>query len=209
MDTKGKRLRLLYPDVLGWSAASTSSATSPRRGHAAFCVGVYPLTHDREILTVPNTQFDVGLHDIEVDAGPRVAAPGLGDRHRRGHRRRQRARGAACPSTRATCCAGRCEAWRAMGLTPQISFELEFYLMEPRTRAAAWRPVALPGHRVYGTGMAVDPSGCVDAMVGALLACGFTVESWCTEYDDVRLRGQHPVQRRASRRPTRRSCSGC
>ena len=47
-----------------------ATITSPRpgaiTGRAAFCVGVYPLTHDREILPVPRTQFDVGLHDIDA-----------------------------------------------------------------------------------------------------------------------------------------------
>ena len=70
-----------------------------------------------------------------------------------------------------------------MGLEPQISFELEFYLME-EDASGAWRPVLLPSHRVYGTGPTVDPSGCVDAMVAALLASEFPVESWSTEYDE-------------------------
>jgi glutamine synthetase len=43
--------------------------------------------------------------------------------------------------------------------------------------------VSLPGHRVYGTGMAIDPTGTVDAIVRAALACGFPVESWGSEYD--------------------------
>ena len=70
-----------------------------------------------------------------------------------------------------------------MGLEPQISFELEFYLMEP-DGGGGWRPVSLPGHRVYGTGMSVDPTGCVEDMVTTALACGFPVESWSSEYDE-------------------------
>ena len=45
-------------------------------------------------------------------------------------------------------------------------------------------PVSLPGHRVYGTGMSVDPTGCVEDMVTTALACGFPVESWSSEYDE-------------------------
>jgi len=74
-------------------------------------------------------------------------------------------------------------AWRALGLEPQISFELEFYLMEP-DGGGGWRPVSLPSHRVYGTGTSIDPTGCVDAMVGTALECGFPVESWGSEYDE-------------------------
>ena len=76
------------------------------------------------------------------------------------------------------------DAWRAMGLEPQISFELEFYLMEP-DGGGGWRPVSLPGHRVYGTGMSIDPTGCVDDMVTTALACGFPVESWGSEFDEA------------------------
>ena len=71
-----------------------------------------------------------------------------------------------------------------MGLEPQLAFELEFYLLDPSEDAVGgWAPVSLPGHRVYGTGMAIDPTGTVDAIVRAALACGFPVESWSSEYD--------------------------
>ena len=182
MDTKGKRLRLLYPDVLGLERGKYLFGEVAEAGHSAFCVGVYPLTHDREILMVPNTQFDVGLHDIEVMLDRESLRPGwetdtvvgIGDAS---------AHGAPVPIDPRHVLRQSVEAWREMGLTPQISFELEFYLMEEDV-SGTWRPVVLPGHRVYGTGMAVDPSGCVDAMVGALLASDFTLESWSSEYDE-------------------------
>ena len=71
-----------------------------------------------------------------------------------------------------------------MDLEPQVAFELEFYLLEP-TEAGGWQPVSIPGHRVYGTGMSVDPSGTIGDVVNAALACGFPVESWCSEYDNA------------------------
>jgi glutamine synthetase len=70
-----------------------------------------------------------------------------------------------------------------MGLEPQISFELEFFLLEP-DGGGGWRPVSLPAHRVYGTGTSIDPTGCVDARVTTALACGVPVESWYAEYDE-------------------------
>ena len=74
-------------------------------------------------------------------------------------------------------------AWREMELEPQIAFELEFYLCE--RAGGAWAPADLPSHRVYGTGMSVDPSGAVHDMVTASLASGFHVESWCSEFDSA------------------------
>jgi glutamine synthetase len=54
-----------------------------------------------------------------------------------------------------------------------------------RDDAGVWQPVSIPGHRVYGTGMSVDPTGTIDAVVNAALASGFPVESWCSEYDNA------------------------
>jgi glutamine synthetase len=71
-----------------------------------------------------------------------------------------------------------------MGLEPQMAFELEFYLCE-RSPYGSWAPVDLPSHRVYGTGMSVDPTGAVHDMVTASLASGFHVESWCSEFDSA------------------------
>jgi glutamine synthetase len=37
---------------------------------------------------------------------------------------------------------------------------------------------------VYGTGAAIDPSGCVNDMVEATQTCGFPLESWGSEFDE-------------------------
>src|SRR6266536_2534620 len=129
MDTQGKRLRLLYPDIHGLERGEYLFGDWAAAGMAAFCIGVYPLTHDKEILPVPRTQFDVGLE-------------------------------------------------------PQIAFELEFYLLE-LDEVGGWRPISIPGHRVYGTGMSVDPSGTIGDVVNAALASGFPLEAWCSEYDNA------------------------
>ena len=182
MDTNGKRLRLLYPDVHGLERGKYLFGEVAESGHAAFCIGVYPLTHDREILPVPNTQFDVGLPDIDVELDrdslrhswePETVI-GIGDASRLGK---------PVPIDPRHVLREAVDAWRAIGLEPQISFELEFYLMEP-DGGGGWRPVSLPGHRVYGTGSAVDPTGCIDSMVTTALRCGFPVESWSSEYDE-------------------------
>ena len=66
MDTKGKRLRLLYSDVLGVERGKYLFDEVADAGRAAFCIGVYPLTTDREILEISRQHFDVGLPDIEA-----------------------------------------------------------------------------------------------------------------------------------------------
>jgi len=183
LETNGKRLRLLFPDIHGLDRGKYLFGDVADSGHAAFCIGVYPLTHDREILSVPNTQFDIGLPDIDVDLDRDSLRPsweqdtviGIGDAS---------FRGAPVPLDPRHVLREAVAPWRAMGLEPQISFELEFYLLEPDGAGGGWRPVSLPGHRVYGTGTAVDPGGCVTEMVDVALASGFQVESWSSEYDE-------------------------
>ena len=181
MDIKGKRLRLLFSDLLGVERGKYLFGDVADAGHAAFCIGVYPLTTDKEILDISGQQFDVGLPDVEAFVDRDTIRPGwepdtvigIGDVHQRGKALdvdpRQVLRAAV-------------EPWRAMGLEPMFAFESEFYLCDP-AEDGGWQPVSLPSHRVYGTGMAVDPSGTVDAMVRAALACGFAVEGWGSEFD--------------------------
>src|SRR6266699_2530112 len=100
MDTDGKRLRLLYPDIHGLERGKYLFGDWASTGIAAFCIGVYPLTHDKEILAIPRAQYDVELHDEPAPWDTRNA---LREAWR---------------------------AWEDMGLEPQVAFELEFYLLE-------------------------------------------------------------------------------
>ena len=183
MDISGKRLRLLFSDMLGLERGKYLFGEVAEAGHAAFCIGVYPLTTDREILPIPRMQFDVGLPDVEADLDRTTLRPGwqentvvgIADVSFEGEPfevdPRQLLRSAVDP-------------WRGLGLEPQVAFELEFYLCE-RGDDGRWAPVDLPGHRVYGTGMCVDPSGTVDDIVAALQHSGFPLESWCSEFDSA------------------------
>ena len=182
MDTAGKRLRLLYADILGLERGKYLFGEPAAQGTAAFCIGVYPLTTDREILPIPGLQFDVGLPDVEAHLDrdtlrhgwePNTVV-GIGD---------LAFRGAPCAVDPRHVLREATEAWRAEGLEPQVAFEPEFYLCEPDD-SDGWVPVPLPSHRVYGTGAAIDPSGCVNDMVEATQTCGFPLESWGSEFDE-------------------------
>jgi len=181
MDIKGKRLRLLFSDVLGVERGKYLFGDVADAGHSAFCIGVFPLTTDKEILDISRQQFDVGLPDVEAFIDRDTLRPGweedtivgIADVKREGEPLevdpRQVLRAAV-------------EPWRAMGLEPMFAFESEFYLLEPGADGA-WQPVDLPSHRVYGTGASVDPSGTVDAMVAAAQRSGFPIEGWASEFD--------------------------
>jgi glutamine synthetase len=183
METHGKRLRLLYPDIHGLERGKYLFGDWASTGMAAFCIGVYPLTHDKEILPIPRAQFDVGLHDVEAILDRDTLRPGWEENTLVGIADVQ-SLGEPAPWDTRHALREACRPWRDMGLEPQIAFELEFYLLEPDDKGG-WRPVSIPGHRVYGTGMAVDPSGTVDDVVTTAIACGFPVESWSSEYDNA------------------------
>ena len=183
MDLSGRRLRLLIPDILGLERGKYLFGDVAESGHAAFCIGLYPLTTDREILPIPRQQFDVGLPDVEAQLDRDTLRPGweddtmvgIGDVTQHGKPLEVDPRHVLQQAI---------QAWRDMGLEPQMAYELEFYLCE-RAEDGTWAPADLPSHRVYGTGMSVDPSGAVHDMVSASLASGFAVESWCSEFDSA------------------------
>jgi glutamine synthetase len=181
MDLSGRRLRLLIPDILGLERGKYLFGDVAETGHAAFCIGLYPLTTDKEILPIPRQQFDVGLPDVEAELDRDTlragweddTVVGIGDVFQHGQRLEVDPRYVLKQAI---------AAWEEMGLEPQMAFELEFYLCDP-AEDGSWVPADLPSHRVYGTGMSVDPSGTVHDMVSASLGCGFSIESWCSEFD--------------------------
>jgi glutamine synthetase len=181
MDIKGKRLRLLYSDVLGVERGKYLFGDVADEGRAAFCIGVYPLTTDKEILDISGQQFDVGLPDVDAfidrdtlrTGWEEDTIVGIADVQQHGTPLDVDPRHVLRKAV---------EPWKAMGLEPMFAFESEFYLLE-RDEDRSWQAADLPSHRVYGTGTAVDPSGTIDAMVRAALVCGFPVESWGSEFD--------------------------
>ena len=70
MEVQGKRLRLLYPDLHGLERGEYLYGEKAVEGVAAFCVGVYPLTHDKEILPVPRTQNTGSLISASWNSPP-------------------------------------------------------------------------------------------------------------------------------------------
>jgi glutamine synthetase len=181
MDLAAERLRLLFSDILGVERGKYLFGDVAESGHAAFCIGVYPLTTDREILPIPRQQFDIGLPDVEADLDRTTLRPGWEPRTQVGIADISTDGGPIELDPREVLRRA-VEAWRVHGLEPQMAFELEFYLCDLGDDGR-WMPADLPSHRVYGTGMSVDPSGTVEDMVQALLASGFPLESWCSEFD--------------------------
>ena len=183
MDLGGRRLRLLIPDILGLERGKYLFGDVAEAGHAAFCIGLYPLTTDKEILPIRGQQFDIGLPDVEADVDRDTVRAGWEDDTLVGLGNVSQ-HGQAFELDPREVMRQAVQAWRDLGVEAQMAYELEFYLCE-HGDDGAWIPAELPSHRVYGTGMSVDPSGAVHDMVSATLGSGFSVESWCSEFDSA------------------------
>jgi glutamine synthetase len=181
LDVKGKRLRLLFSDVLGLERGKYLFGDVADNGRAAFCVGVYPLTTDKEILDISRQQFDVGLPDVEAFVDRDTLRQGWEEDTIVGIADVQQ-HGAPLDVDPRQVLRAAVEPWQAMGLEPMFAFESEFYLCD-KDEDGVWKPVDLPSHRVYGTGASIDPDGTVDDMVRASLKTGFPIEAWGAEFD--------------------------
>ncbi len=185
METEGKRLRLLWSDLHGIERGKYLYGDWSEKGKANFCLSTFPLTFDREILSIPRLAFDVGLPDLEARLDHTSLRPGWEPNTVVGiadlfHRHEPVWVDPRYILRRAV------EPWRQKGLEPQIAFEFEFYLLRP-DGSGRWTSIDTPGSRVYGTGMAVDPDGVVSEIVDTAAACGLDVEAWCTEFDDAQF----------------------
>ena len=159
METNGTRLRLLWSDIHGIERGKYLYGNWQERGRANFCLETFPLTFDREILPIEGLAFDVGLPDLEATIEPDSLRAGWEPNTTVGIGRLSRADGPVAVDPRHLL-EQAVASWIARGLTPQIAFEFEFYLLRP-DGDQGWLPLATPGSRVYGTGMAVDPDGVV------------------------------------------------
>ncbi len=185
MDTEGKRLRLLWSDLHGIERGKYLYGDWAERAKANFCLATYPLTFDRDILPIPGLAFDVGLPDLEARLDPSSVRPGWEPNTVVGvadtfHRHEPVPVDPRHVLRRAV------EPWLELGLTPQLAFEFEFYLLRPDGEGG-WRSIDTPASRVYGTGMAVDPDGVVNEIVDTAAACRLDIEAWCTEFDDAQF----------------------
>jgi glutamine synthetase len=75
------------------------------------------------------------------------------------------------------------DAWAGHGMTPRVGIELEAFLFQPDD-SGGWKPIDTPGHFVYGTGMAVDPTGVMDKIMAGSREVGFPLEAVNSEYDN-------------------------
>ncbi|WP_394824215.1 hypothetical protein [Pendulispora albinea] len=192
----GKRLRLLWSDLLGLERGKYLYGKKAESGHTNFAITTFVTMLDKTILSVPGLAYDVGLADMQSRCDTGSLRPGwepdtlvaMSDLARDG---------SPLPIDPRQVLRRACVPWLEMGLYPQLAFELEFYLLAPAVPGARdirdvrdirkFQPIEAPAPRVYGTGPAVDPDGVLDEMARAAVASGFPIEGFSTEFDDAQF----------------------
>lgn len=175
------RLRLLWPDHLGLARGKYLPKERAERG-TAHCITLFSLGFDREMYPFEASLFWKGLPDCDAVYDPDHVRPGWEDRTAVAIPQLLR-EGQRVPFAPRNVLIEALEAWDAHGLQPMVGIELEAYLFEP-DGDGGWRPVGTPGAFVYGTGMAVDPTGTIDEIMAVARQVGLPLESVNSEYDN-------------------------
>ena len=175
------RLRLLWPDHLGLARGKYLPKERAERG-TAHCITLFSLGFDREMHPFESSMFWKGLPDCDAEFDPDDVRPGWEDRTAVSIPKLTR-EGRPVPLAPRNVMIDAVEAWRGHGMEPMVGLELEAFLFEPDGEGG-WRPVSTPGAYVYGTGMAVDPTGTIDEIMAIAREVGFPLESVNSEFDN-------------------------
>jgi glutamine synthetase len=175
------RVRLLWPDHLGLARGKYLPASTASAG-TAHCMALFALDYDRSMaVEAPGPRVLEGLPDFDATFHTDALRPGweprtavaVPDISFEGKDIAFAPRSAAKQAI---------QSWRELGYEPQLGIELEAYIMEP-TDDGGWQRVATPGHYVYATGPAADPTGLIDEIMQTAATVGLPIESVNTEYD--------------------------
>ena len=176
-----RRIRVLFSDHLGLARGKYQPINTASGGEAKFCISLYGLTYDKQLLPAPGSGLLDGLPDVvakykkedirpswETDTG--VVIPDI------------EFKGKPLAHCGRNVLKKTISQFDKIGLTPFIGIELEAYVFE-KDNDDNWVPYNTPGAYVYGTGAKIDPAGLIDAVWEEAEACGIELESFNSEFD--------------------------
>ena len=175
------RVRLLWPDHLGLARGKYLPKETAASG-TAHTVNLFALGFDREIYDHAGAMYTEGLPDMDAEYEPEDIRPGWEQDTAVVIPRLSRLGQPVMMAPR-NVLIDELEKWSKMGYRPMVGIELEAFLLEPDD-IGGWRPIGTPGHYVYGTGMAVDPSGTIDEIMATAREVGLPLESVHSEFDN-------------------------
>jgi glutamine synthetase len=177
------RVRVLWPDHLGLARGKyLPVGTGETKTATTHCLSLFALDYDRQMdIHAPGPKVLEGQPDLEAHFGP--------DDLRRGWEPNTAVAVADITFEGGDVAMGprqavkrAVQAWHDLGYEPMLGIELEAYVMEVND-GGGWQRVATPGHYVYGTGPAGDPTGLIDEIMTTADEIGLPLESVNTEYD--------------------------
>ncbi len=181
MTIEFERLRLLWPDHLGLARGKYLTPDKAEEG-TAHCISLFTLGFNREMYDHEYGYMMKGLPDCdahfessEIRPGWQEDTPVVIPDITRG--------GKPVPTAPRNVLKDAVAAWKSRGLEPMVGIELEAYLFQSDGNGG-WEPIDTPGAYVYGTGMAVDPSGTIDEIMRTARQVGLPLESVNSEYDN-------------------------
>lgn len=180
MSSENKRLRLLWPDHLGLARGKYLPIESAK-GATAHTINLFALGFDRVIYDHEGAMTTKGLPDMDATYDPEDFRPGWEDATTVAIPRLSRL-GEPVEMSPRTVLINEVARWESLGYTPKVGVELEAFLFQPGDDG--WEPVATPGHYVYGTGMAVDPTGTIDEIMTRAHGVDIPLESVHSEFDN-------------------------
>jgi glutamine synthetase len=175
------RLRLLWPDHLGLARGKYLPKERAERG-TAHTINLFALGFDRVIYPHDGAMFYEGLPDIDAEFDPEEIRPGWEERTAVSIPKIVR-NGEPVMMAPRNVLIKEMDLWARHGYEPMVGLELEGFLFEPNGDGG-WRPVTTPGAFVYGTGMAVDPTGTLDEIMSTAREVGLPLESVHSEFDN-------------------------
>lgn len=180
MNSDYNRLRLLWPDHLGLARGKYLTPEKAESG-TAHCISLFTLGYDRVMIPHKGGLMMEGLPDCDArfdpadirdswHAGTAMVIPDI------------TREGIPVSFAPRTVLKDAIAKWENHGLRPKVGIELEAFLFEPDDDGG-WKPISTPGGYVYGTGMAVDPTGVIDEIMDTAARVGIALESVNSEYD--------------------------
>ncbi len=145
------------------------------------CLGVFALTHDRDLIPAPGGGLLMGLPDMELvfdpehlrkswQPGTKIALADLEFEKK------------PLPLCGRSLLKRAIQGWRDMGLEPMVGVEYEANMFEPDGNGN-WKPYDAAGSYVYGTGPCTDPRGVLEHVWDKINEVGLPIESMNSEFD--------------------------
>lgn len=181
MVAANERIRVLFADHLNIARGKYLPQSFASSGEARLCLGVFALTHDRDLIPAPGGGLLTGLPDMEMVFDPE-------DLRESWHPNTKilladlEFEGKPLPLCGRSLLKRAIQDWRDIGYEPMVGVEYEANLFE-RDESGNWVPYQTPGAYVYGTGPCADPRGVLESIWDKVNAVGLPIESMNSEFD--------------------------